>query len=152
MSKPEDAPAEYIQIIVRRGHAEEEGHHGGDFFRFSDDTSVSQLALNTYYKEKKVDGGTDWEFHFFPFFSFFLLRFSLPARGSISSVVDSSRSMVSKRVFFIAAPRSASRPAGPPAPATAITATSRPPEYVSVVISASSAAPVTRRSARSPRP
>jgi chemotaxis protein MotB len=29
MSKPEDAPAEYIQIIVRRGHAEEEGHHGG---------------------------------------------------------------------------------------------------------------------------
>lgn len=29
MSKPEDAPAEYIQIVVRRGHAEEEGHHGG---------------------------------------------------------------------------------------------------------------------------
>ena len=29
MSKPEDAPAEVIQIIVRRGHAEEEGHHGG---------------------------------------------------------------------------------------------------------------------------
>jgi len=29
MSKPEDAPAELIQIIVRRGHAEEEGHHGG---------------------------------------------------------------------------------------------------------------------------
>ena len=29
MSKPEDAPAEIIQIIVRRGHAEEEGHHGG---------------------------------------------------------------------------------------------------------------------------
>ena len=29
MSKPEDAPAEFIQVIVRRGHAEEEGHHGG---------------------------------------------------------------------------------------------------------------------------
>jgi chemotaxis protein MotB len=29
MSKPEDAPAEYIQIVVRRGHSEEEGHHGG---------------------------------------------------------------------------------------------------------------------------
>ncbi len=40
------------------------------FFRFSDDTSVSQLVANTYYKEKKVDGGKDWEFHFFPAFSF----------------------------------------------------------------------------------
>ncbi len=29
MSKPEDAPAEFIQVIVRRGHGEEEGHHGG---------------------------------------------------------------------------------------------------------------------------
>ncbi len=29
MSTPPDAPAEYVQIIVRRGHAEEEGHHGG---------------------------------------------------------------------------------------------------------------------------
>ena len=29
MSKPEDAPAEHITIIVRRGHGEEEGHHGG---------------------------------------------------------------------------------------------------------------------------
>lgn len=28
-SKPPDAPAEYIQVIVRRGHGEEEGHHGG---------------------------------------------------------------------------------------------------------------------------
>jgi chemotaxis protein MotB len=29
MAKPEDAPAEYIQVVVRRGHGEEEGHHGG---------------------------------------------------------------------------------------------------------------------------
>jgi chemotaxis protein MotB len=29
MSKPEDAPAEQITIIVRRGGSEEEGHHGG---------------------------------------------------------------------------------------------------------------------------
>jgi chemotaxis protein MotB len=29
MSGPPDAPAEYVQVIVRRGHAEEEGHHGG---------------------------------------------------------------------------------------------------------------------------
>jgi chemotaxis protein MotB len=29
MSKLDDAPAEYIQIVVRRGHSEEEGHHGG---------------------------------------------------------------------------------------------------------------------------
>lgn len=40
------------------------------FFRFADQQGVSQLALNTYYTEKKVAGGTDWEFHFFPAFSF----------------------------------------------------------------------------------
>jgi hypothetical protein len=40
------------------------------FFRFADDTSVSQLALNTYYHEHKVKGGTEWEFHFFPVFSY----------------------------------------------------------------------------------
>ncbi len=47
-------------------------HHAGApaLYRFSDDSSVSQLALNTYYKEKKVEGGKDWEFHFFPAFSF----------------------------------------------------------------------------------
>ncbi|MBK9265435.1 MAG: hypothetical protein IPM54_37320 [Polyangiaceae bacterium] len=40
------------------------------FFRFADADGVSQLALNTFYRERKVEGGTDWEFHFFPFFSF----------------------------------------------------------------------------------
>lgn len=40
------------------------------YFRFADDKSVSQVVLNTYYREKKVAGGTDWEFHFFPVFSY----------------------------------------------------------------------------------
>ena len=41
------------------------------FFRFADDkTRDSQVALNTFYREKKVAGGTDWEFHFFPLFSY----------------------------------------------------------------------------------
>ena len=40
------------------------------YFRFADDNTISQLAFNTYYREKKVAGGTDWEFHFFPVFSY----------------------------------------------------------------------------------
>jgi hypothetical protein len=40
------------------------------FFRFADADGVSQLALNTFYRERKVPGGSDWEFHFFPLFSF----------------------------------------------------------------------------------
>ena len=36
----------------------------------SDESSVSQLALNTYYHERKVAGGYDWEVHVFPFFSY----------------------------------------------------------------------------------
>ncbi|HEX4891645.1 MAG TPA: flagellar motor protein MotB, partial [Hyphomicrobiaceae bacterium] len=28
-AKPDDAPAEHVQIVVRHGHSEEEGHHGG---------------------------------------------------------------------------------------------------------------------------
>ncbi len=40
------------------------------YFRMSDDTSVTQVAFNTYYHEKQVAGGTDWEFHFFPLFSY----------------------------------------------------------------------------------
>lgn len=40
------------------------------YYRFSDRTEVSQLALNTYYHEKKVSGGREWEFHFFPAFSY----------------------------------------------------------------------------------
>ncbi|HVY44427.1 MAG TPA: hypothetical protein VHB21_01060 [Minicystis sp.] len=40
------------------------------FYRFSDTSTVSQLVLNTYYHERKVAGGTDWEVHVFPFFSY----------------------------------------------------------------------------------
>ena len=40
------------------------------YFRFADESSVSQLALNTYYHERKVRGGYEWEFHFFPVFSY----------------------------------------------------------------------------------
>lgn len=40
------------------------------YYRFADTESVSQLALNTYYHETKVKGGKEWEFHFFPLFSY----------------------------------------------------------------------------------
>lgn len=41
------------------------------YWRFSDRNSVSQLLLNTYYHERKLGGGRlDWEFHFFPAFSY----------------------------------------------------------------------------------
>ncbi|WP_437668731.1 hypothetical protein [Sorangium sp. So ce131] len=40
------------------------------YYRFADENSVSQLALNTFYREQKVRGGTEWEFHFFPVFSY----------------------------------------------------------------------------------
>jgi hypothetical protein len=40
------------------------------YWRFSDDSSVSQLLGNTYYHERKVGSGLDWEFHFFPAFSY----------------------------------------------------------------------------------
>jgi len=40
------------------------------FFRFADQDGVSQLALNTFYREKRVPNGSEWEFHFFPFFSY----------------------------------------------------------------------------------
>jgi hypothetical protein len=40
------------------------------YFRFADRNSVTQVALNTFYREKQVAGGTDWEFHFFPLFSY----------------------------------------------------------------------------------
>lgn len=38
------------------------------YWRFADRESVSQVLLNTYYHEKKR--GSDWQFHFFPAFSF----------------------------------------------------------------------------------
>jgi hypothetical protein len=40
------------------------------FFRWMDDSTITQVAFNTYYREKKVPGGTDWEFHFFPLFTY----------------------------------------------------------------------------------
>ncbi|WP_437283862.1 hypothetical protein [Sorangium sp. So ce406] len=40
------------------------------FFRFADQNSVTQLALNTFYKEQRVRRGKEWEFHFFPVFSY----------------------------------------------------------------------------------
>jgi hypothetical protein len=40
------------------------------YYRIADQDSVSQLVLNTYYHEKRVRGGTDWEFHLFPAFSY----------------------------------------------------------------------------------
>ncbi|MBL9024213.1 MAG: hypothetical protein JNL21_18615 [Myxococcales bacterium] len=40
------------------------------FFRVADQDSVDQVVLNTYYGEQKVQGGTEWQFHFFPAFQF----------------------------------------------------------------------------------
>jgi hypothetical protein len=40
------------------------------YVRIADDKSVTQVAGNTVYREKQVAGGTDWEFHFFPLFSY----------------------------------------------------------------------------------
>ncbi|AUX23753.1 hypothetical protein SOCEGT47_042830 [Sorangium cellulosum] len=40
------------------------------YYRFADERSVSQLALNTFYREQRVRSGKEWEFHFFPLFSY----------------------------------------------------------------------------------
>lgn len=40
------------------------------YFRFADERSLTQVALNTLYREKKVQGGTEWEFHLLPLFSY----------------------------------------------------------------------------------
>jgi hypothetical protein len=42
------------------------------YWRFADgqDDSVTQVAVNTVYMQKKVAGGTDWQFHFAPLFSY----------------------------------------------------------------------------------
>jgi hypothetical protein len=40
------------------------------FWRFADREGVAQVAGNTYYSEDKVEGGTEWQFHVFPFFSY----------------------------------------------------------------------------------
>jgi hypothetical protein len=42
------------------------------YWRFADgqDDSVTQVAANTVYMQKRVAGGTDWQFHFAPLFSY----------------------------------------------------------------------------------
>jgi hypothetical protein len=41
------------------------------FWRFSSEKEVSQLVGNVYYHEKKIStGGSDWEVHVFPAFSY----------------------------------------------------------------------------------
>jgi hypothetical protein len=42
------------------------------YWRFADtaDDSVTQVALNTLYKQKRVPGGLDWQFHLLPVFSY----------------------------------------------------------------------------------
>ncbi len=42
------------------------------YWRFADasDDSVVQVAANTVYIQKRVVGGTDWQFHFAPLFSY----------------------------------------------------------------------------------
>lgn len=40
------------------------------YWRFADERGTSQLVLNTYYSEKKLRSGLDWQFHFFPLFSY----------------------------------------------------------------------------------
>jgi hypothetical protein len=42
------------------------------FWRFADgaDDAVTQVAANTLYMQKRVGGGTDWQFHFLPLFSY----------------------------------------------------------------------------------
>lgn len=42
------------------------------YWRFADtaDGSVTQIAANTLYREKKAVGGTDWQFHLLPLFSY----------------------------------------------------------------------------------
>jgi hypothetical protein len=40
------------------------------YWRFANETSVSQVLGNTYYHERKVGSGLDWEVHIFPAFSY----------------------------------------------------------------------------------
>ncbi|MCL2726233.1 MAG: hypothetical protein FWD69_17560 [Polyangiaceae bacterium] len=42
------------------------------YWRFAEtvNDSVLQIAGNTLYRQKRVSGGLDWEFHFLPFFSY----------------------------------------------------------------------------------
>ncbi len=40
------------------------------FWRFTDEEGTAMLVGNTYYGSKRVRGGQDWQFHFFPLFSY----------------------------------------------------------------------------------
>ncbi len=40
------------------------------FWRFTDLDGTAQLVGNVYYGEKRVHGGTDWQLHIFPLFSY----------------------------------------------------------------------------------
>src|SRR5215471_19117715 len=40
------------------------------YWRFADEKSVSQVLANTYYHERKISTGLDWELHIFPAFSY----------------------------------------------------------------------------------
>jgi hypothetical protein len=40
------------------------------FWRFADQDGVSELVGNTFYRERHLSSGLDWEFHFFPAFSY----------------------------------------------------------------------------------
>jgi hypothetical protein len=40
------------------------------YWRFADEATVSLLAGNTFYHQRKVSGGLDWEVHIFPAFSY----------------------------------------------------------------------------------
>lgn len=42
------------------------------YWRFADavDGTVTQVAANTLYRERRVSGGTDWQFHLLPVFSY----------------------------------------------------------------------------------
>ncbi|OJY26338.1 MAG: hypothetical protein BGO98_38940 [Myxococcales bacterium 68-20] len=42
------------------------------YWRFADTTdgTVTQVAANTLYRERRVPGGTDWQFHLLPLFSY----------------------------------------------------------------------------------
>ena len=40
------------------------------FWRFEKERSITQVLGNTFYSENPSQGGKEWEFHFFPFFSY----------------------------------------------------------------------------------
>ena len=39
------------------------------YVNIADSDATTRFVLNSYYREKKVEGGVDWEYHFFPVFA-----------------------------------------------------------------------------------